>query len=256
MSIFEVMPMLNFVRVIVNETMVDVRKGGSVELDNIFFDPSIWNRHGVVKILNKIKSESSKRCIRLISDYCLYAMNKVKFGQVVGDLDACMIVLGLSLNGDGSIKKELLERLEVALTRAISFEYRTIILSGGNPKNGIAESQAMYNWLVKNGVNEKIVIMEDMSCDTVQNIQNILPILKGKNFKNIHLVTSEIHSMRALGLLVCALKRSKINNINVCCFGSEKQEEISENVYSKEMFLFWKDVGRVLNIWKYPERAH
>ena len=69
------------------------------------------------------------------------------------------IILGNRLNDDGSISNYQKERLEMAIEIKNTFNPSKIILTGGvaNPKALISEAQAMYDYLVNNGIDENLV---------------------------------------------------------------------------------------------------
>lgn len=88
------------------------------------------------------------------------------------------IILGNRLNDDGSISQIQEERLKMALEVDELFEPDYFILSGGlaNPKAGITEAEAMYNYLDKIGFPKDKLILEKTSLSTVENALYSVPI--------------------------------------------------------------------------------
>jgi uncharacterized SAM-binding protein YcdF (DUF218 family) len=77
-----------------------------------------------------------------------------------------------------------------------------IIISGGDPThNGITEAEVMADYLISRGVPKDDIIEERYSNNTIENISNVMHILKifgvlySKNHEMI-IVTSEFHMKR------------------------------------------------------------
>lgn len=100
----------------------------------------------------------------------------VNYGSVPGDLDSgnqlCLIVLGYQLNPDGSMKKELVNRLETALKSAKKYPDSYILCTGGGTATAapeITEADAMAQWLEEKGIEKERIIVENRSLSTSQN---------------------------------------------------------------------------------------
>lgn len=83
----------------------------------------------------------------------------------------CIIVLGYQLNPDGSIKDELLGRLQAARSSAQKYPNAYILCSGGGTATAstTTEAEAMANWLIQNGIEESRVLTESRSLTTTEN---------------------------------------------------------------------------------------
>lgn len=115
-----------------------------------------------------------------------------------------IIILGAKMKKDGTLTNLLKERVD----RAISFgklqKEKTgkdiiYVPSGGKGKDEpIAEAIAMKNYLIKNGVEEKNILIEDKSTNSYQNIKfsNEKIIEQGKNAE-IAFSTTNYHVFRA-----------------------------------------------------------
>ncbi len=105
------------------------------------------------------------------------------------------IILGNRLNDDSTITKIQEERLQMALEIEELFKPDYFILSGGvaNPLAKISEAEAMYNYLVKKGIDKDKLIKEDQSHSTVENALYSVPIAKELGAKTIILSTSLYH---------------------------------------------------------------
>ena len=89
-----------------------------------------------------------------------------------------VIVLGNRLNDDGTITQIQEDRLKMALELEELFNPDYFILSGGpaNPKPGLTEAEAMYNYLINVGFNKDKLILEKNSYSTVENAKYSVPI--------------------------------------------------------------------------------
>ncbi len=106
-----------------------------------------------------------------------------------------VIVLGNRLNDDGTITDIQKERLEMALEIENLYHPNFYILSGGiaNPKAIISEAKGMYDYLIKKGIDENKLIMEDKSFTTVENAKYSIPIAKSLSATKIIVCTSSYH---------------------------------------------------------------
>ena len=100
----------------------------------------------------------------------------VNYGSVPGDLEngeqLCLIVLGFQLNSDGSMQKELVNRLETALKSAKKYPDSYILCTGGGTASaalGVTEADVMAQWLAEHGVEKERIIVENQSLTTTQN---------------------------------------------------------------------------------------
>lgn len=94
--------------------------------------------------------------------------------------ELCIIVLGYQLNQDGSMKKELTERLKVALKSAEKYPKAYIVCTGGGTASGApkaTEAGKMAEWLLEQGVDPARVLVEDRSITTAQNAVFTLDLL-------------------------------------------------------------------------------
>ncbi len=74
-----------------------------------------------------------------------------------------------------------------------------LILSGGfHSKGGSSEAEVMRQELLRLGVAESKIIVEDKSRNTLENAQLCKEIAESRSYKNIALVTSALHMPRAM----------------------------------------------------------
>ena len=109
----------------------------------------------------------------------------------------CIIVLGFQLNPDGTMKEELIGRLETALACAKQYPNARLLCTGGPTaqSNGISEAAAMGAWLMENGIPEERILLEERSLTTTENAQYCCELLRNDypEVTSIALVSSDYH---------------------------------------------------------------
>ena len=141
---------------------------------------------------------------RSIMDYWSYAHSKMKLNPgalpegLPHDDSLCIVVLGYALASDGSMQKELIGRLKVALASAEKYPNAYILCTGGGTASGnsqVTEAGQMAAWLVKNGIDQSRLIVEDKSFSTTQNALYSYKILREQypQVKHLAMVTSDYH---------------------------------------------------------------
>ena len=111
-----------------------------------------------------------------------------------------IIVLGAGLRGT-KISSSLEERLKSALEFNEEYPDVPIIVSGGQGKGeDISEATAMKSYLLNNGIDEDLIIMEDKSTSTYENFLYTYELLKkigGAEQPKITVITNSFHMYRA-----------------------------------------------------------
>jgi hypothetical protein len=110
----------------------------------------------------------------------------------------CLVALGFQLNPDGSMKDELIHRLETLKRCAEKYPKSWIVCTGGgtardNPD--VTEGGQMAKWLRENGVDAGRIIVENQSQTTAQNARFTLELLR-KNFPEVSklaVISSDYH---------------------------------------------------------------
>lgn len=99
----------------------------------------------------------------------------LNYGTLPEDLEdedtLCLIVLGFQLNPDGTMRKELIDRLEAARKSAKLYPQAYLLCTGGGTaeSSGVTEAEVMAQWLVEHGISEERIIVENQSISTTQN---------------------------------------------------------------------------------------
>ena len=110
----------------------------------------------------------------------------------------CIIVLGFQLNADGSMQKELIGRLETALSCAKQYSNAYVLCTGGGTaarNHEATEAGMMGEWLVAHGLKKNRLIIEDASLTTAENAAFSYQIL-AEDYPQVDtavIVTSDYH---------------------------------------------------------------
>ena len=118
------------------------------------------------------------------------------------DDSLCIVVMGYYLKPDGSVRPELVKRLEVTLASALKYPNAYILCTGGgtSANNGnVTEACQMAKWLIRKGIDSSRVIVEDNALSTIQNAIYGSKLLY-ENYpqvRNLAVVTSDYHIIRS-----------------------------------------------------------
>ncbi len=115
-----------------------------------------------------------------------------------------IVILGYGLQPDGSMRMILRRRVLTGLAVAQFFPRSPIIVTGGNPQNGVTEASQMRRMLTMLGFPDNRIILEDKANSTVQNARFSVPLAQQAGTSGIILVTSTTHQGRADGDFVDA----------------------------------------------------
>lgn len=113
------------------------------------------------------------------------------------DDSLCIVVLGFELNKDGTMKEELVARLEATLESAEKYPNAYIAVTGGGTAaySSNTEAGTMADWLRRHGVSKDRILVEDKAMSTTYNAVNTYAMLVKDypSVKNIAIVTSDYH---------------------------------------------------------------
>ena len=117
----------------------------------------------------------------------------------VGEYDA-IIVLGAQVKPDGTLSLQLQWRVDAA-ARAWKERSCVIVVCGAKGSNEPAtEASVMKAELIRQGVPEEYILMDDKSFNTRQNIANAVTLLEGREVDHVLVVTSDYHLPRAMAI--------------------------------------------------------
>lgn len=108
-----------------------------------------------------------------------------------------MIILGARVNGS-RITNSLRHRLDVGAKYLMDNTNTLVIVSGGKgPGEDITEASAMKEYLLRQGIEEKRILLEERSTSTNENIIFSKEIMQENN-PRVVIVTNEFHIYRSL----------------------------------------------------------
>lgn len=118
------------------------------------------------------------------------------------DNSLCIVVMGYALAADGSMRSELIGRLETAYASAEKYPNAYIVCTGGGTARDdktVTEAGKMAQWLMQKGIDKDRIIVEDSAMSTVGNARNTCTILAQQHPRVTHLalVTSDYHLVRS-----------------------------------------------------------
>ena len=159
--------------------------------------------------LNKLKKQDAEMGAvwENIMDYWSYANTEMEIQldcvpeNLPEDDSLCIIILGKKLNADGSMTDELIGRLKLGMAIAEAYPNSYIAVTGGGTADNnpnATEGLQMGRWLLKQGLEESRIIVEDRAPDTVGNAQNTFAILQEQypNVDSVVILTSDYHVAR------------------------------------------------------------
>jgi uncharacterized SAM-binding protein YcdF (DUF218 family) len=119
--------------------------------------------------------------------------------SVIGEPQV-MVILGCQVQERGP-SVLLQDRLDTALDYLEDHPDMLVVVSGGQGDNEpTSEAQAMYDYLVANGVDGEQILLEDTSHSTWQNLNNTFALLKeqgeGQKAGQVLVVSSGFHLSR------------------------------------------------------------
>lgn len=117
----------------------------------------------------------------------------------VGEYDA-IIVLGAQVKPGGEPSLQLQWRIDAAV-EAWQKHNCLIVTCGAQGGNEPApEAHVMRDELIRQGVREADILVEDQSFNTRQNINHAVSLLEGRDVRRVLIVTSDYHLARAMAI--------------------------------------------------------
>lgn len=153
------------------------------------------------------------------------------------DNSLCIVVLGYGLNKDGSMKEELLSRLEVALRSAEKYPQAYVLCTGGETAwiPGISEAGQMGQWLLQQGLEPERLLLETESLSTTENARNCTRLLSREypQVESIAIVSSDYHIPWG-SILFSAAPLLEGKNLNVVANGACRTEKANTDTMQSQ----------------------
>ena len=163
----------------------------------------------IQRVLQELKAvdESKYEAWKQIMNYWSYANTDMVVNDGVAadglpnDNSVCIVILGFALNSDGTMKSELIGRLQAGLDTANKYPNAYVVVTGGGTASGnpnVTEGGLMGEWLLDQGLSADRLIIENKAPDTVGNAKNTYDILSSNypDVKSLIMVTSDYHVPR------------------------------------------------------------
>ena len=115
--------------------------------------------------------------------------------------DHAIVVLGCAAADDCTPSPELTRRLERALADAQADPAAVVVVTGGAVHSSCPEGKAMRGWLVAHGVADARIAEDDDARSTIDNAENVAPMLRAMKVKRVTLVTEAYHLPRGTALM-------------------------------------------------------
>ncbi|WP_134685026.1 YdcF family protein [Brevibacillus migulae] len=170
-----------------------------------------------------------------------------------------IVILGYALADDGSMQPTLVERLKTGLSVAKKYPQAKIIVTGGVPKNGVTEADAMTKWLLEQGIEKERILPENKATDTVENALFSTAILEQHGIRHVTLVSSASHIRRGMTIFTeISDYYAKMSGTgqprtftNVVYLDYPTLEE-AQTVTKDEKLVVYRDLFRAAGIWQFP----
>jgi len=159
--------------------------------------------------LNEIDSEQGRMWRGLMEDWSfinsrLPITPKMLPDGLPEDDTLCIVIMGLELNADGTMKEELIDRLIAGLSSALKYPNAYVAVTGGNTSEvkGVTEAGQMAHWLRERGITEEKLIVDEKAYSTIQNAENVCNILANSypQVTSLAIVTSDYHIKRSCAM--------------------------------------------------------
>ncbi|WP_316803827.1 YdcF family protein [Pedobacter nototheniae] len=135
--------------------------------------------------------------ILLVSSFVLHIVFTVVDGLKNSKTKAdAAVILGNKVNPDGTLSARLMQRMDCGLGLYKSGQVKKIIVSGGLGKEGFFEAEKMKAFLVKNGIPDSVITVDNYGDNTLKTVQNTLALKNKLHFKSLIVVSQYYHISR------------------------------------------------------------
>ena len=107
------------------------------------------------------------------------------------------VVLGTRILPNGNPSPRLQARLDKAVELYNDGVFPLLIVSGGIGKEGFNEATVMKEYLVNQGIPDKVILVDDLGIDTYSTAQNTKTITDQHNLSSVLVISQFFHISRA-----------------------------------------------------------
>ena len=188
------------------ETTVDSHIADLIAYYKSYQESAATDIQRVLESMALIDAEQAEAWTQIM-DYWSYVNTDmvVNIGTVPENLpednSVAIVILGFALNDDGTMKDELVGRLQTGLAIAEAYPQSYVVVTGGGTAKDnadVTEGGLMGEWLLEQGLAEDRLIVENKAPNTVGNAENTYKILAEEypQVKSLVMVTSDYHVPR------------------------------------------------------------
>ena len=106
------------------------------------------------------------------------------------------VILGNKVNTDGTLSERLEKRLTCGLQLYQDKRIKKILVSGGLGKEGFYEGTKMKEYLIKKGIPDSSIIVDNKGDNTIATVENTLKLKDSLHFTSIIVVSQYFHLTR------------------------------------------------------------
>lgn len=106
------------------------------------------------------------------------------------------VILGNKVNEDGTLSERLKARVDCGYDLYKSGQVKKILVSGGLGKEGHFEGTKMKEYLIRKGVPDSVVFVDDKGNNTLLTVRNTLSLRDSIEFESIIVVSQYYHLTR------------------------------------------------------------
>lgn len=145
------------------------------------------------------------------------------------------VVLGTTVNTDGTLSERLEKRLECGLKLYQNKRVKKIIVSGGLGKEGFFEGDKMKEYLVEKGMPDSLVVVDNKGNNTTATVANVIRLKDSLHYNSLIVISQYFHLPRTKMLF----RKNGLENVSSV---SPKYSEYRD-FYSlfREFFAYYYD---------------
>lgn len=106
------------------------------------------------------------------------------------------VVLGNTVNPDGSPSRRLAARLDMAIELYQRGLFKNVMVSGGVGREGFDEAVVMKDYLLKRGVPQDKIVVDSLGVTTAATARNVASIAKAYHWSSVLVISQYFHIPR------------------------------------------------------------
>ncbi len=106
------------------------------------------------------------------------------------------VILGTTVNTDGTLSERLEKRLECGLKLYQEGRVKKIIVSGGLGKEGFLEADKMKEYLIEKGIPDSLIIADNKGNNTTATVANTIQMRDSLRYNSLIVVSQYFHVTR------------------------------------------------------------